>query len=373
MEAIALLAFVFLLAWWFTSGKKEEVHTDTREVPTTADVITGSAGSSQPLGRTEFAFIDLETTGLDPYSDRIIEVAVLFYTDGSTKFEGYSALANPGVPVPERITELTGITNAMLAGEKSTAEVVSTLLDRIGNRPIAAYNAEFDMAFLRSEATRLGRTLTNQSHCVMEFTKHHHPNLRRYRLQDVCKAFSIEAEQSVDKGLSSHRALYDAERALRLYIAICGGGEPQGDDEDEMPRYGRRLDYGQVNRYHGMRASAKLLYQEAKEAEKQDIDKAIQGYRSAIKLHIESSKVQIYTATRTDNNRSLHPESGDIDCLNRLTMCLCKQGKANEAEAAMIDYFTAFPKDSALRSAEQVRKRVEKAAARATGLPSVTD
>ena len=75
MEAIALLAFVFLLAWWFTRGKKEEVHTDTREVPTTADVITGSAGSSQPLGRTEFAFIDLETTGLDPYSDRIIEVA----------------------------------------------------------------------------------------------------------------------------------------------------------------------------------------------------------------------------------------------------------------------------------------------------------
>ena len=49
MEAIALLAFVFLLAWWFTRGKKEKVHTDTREVPTTADVITRNAGSSHRI------------------------------------------------------------------------------------------------------------------------------------------------------------------------------------------------------------------------------------------------------------------------------------------------------------------------------------
>jgi len=363
MEAIALLAIVLLLAWWFTRKKKEDVLTTTLKAPP-AQVTAGRETESQPQAPTDFAFVDLETTGLDPNTDRVIEVAVLFYTDGATRFDGYSSLANPGISVPERITELNGITDAMLVGEKSTAEVVGILLDRIGNRPIAAYNADFDMAFLRNEATRIGRTMTNQSYCVMEFTKRHYPGLRRYRLQDVCKAFRIEADASAAEGLSPHRAMYDAERALRLYIAILGGRDPEPDEEDEAPKYSRRLDRAQAQKYHGMRSSAKLLYQEAKESEKVDMGKAIHGYLSAMRIYIESSKVQIYYATSGNNSQSLYPESGDVDCINRLTMCLCKQGKADEAEIAMNEYFTAFPKDSALGLADQVRKRVEKAKAR---------
>ena len=55
------------------------------------------------------------------------------------------------------------------------------------------------------------------------------------------------------------------------------------------------------------------------------------------------------------------PETGEVECLNRLTMCLCKLGKAEEAKAAMHEYFAAFPKDSELKSAEQVRRRIAKA------------
>ena len=74
--------------------------------------------------------------------------------------------------------------------------------------------------------------------------------------------------------------------------------------------------------------------------------------------------MQIYVAVRKDNTQSLFPESGDIECLNRLTLCMCKVGRADEAQSAIDDYLSAFPKDAELKTAEQVRRRVEKALAK---------
>jgi DNA polymerase-3 subunit alpha (Gram-positive type) len=365
MEAIAIFIVVAAAVWYFTIHKKSSPKPSqdkSTDVPVPSHTITQA--TEQAPEPTEFAFVDLETTGLDPSEDRIIEVAVLFYQEGTSRFKGYSALANPGIEIPERITELTGITAAMVNGKDSTAIVVAELMDAIGERPIVAYNAEFDMSFLRREAGRLGRPLPNKSHCLMEYTKKKYPNLRRYRLQDVCAAFRIEAESSLEQGLSPHRAMFDAERAVRLYIAQQSGKEPEEEFPFDETPYGRRLDHNNNAQYHGMRSSAKLLQQEAKTAEATDIEQAIYGYRSALKLHIESAKVQIYVAVRKDNTQSLFPESGDIECLNRLTLCMCKVGRADEAQSAIDDYLSAFPKDAELKTAEQVRRRVEKALAK---------
>lgn len=360
MEVLAVLMALAFFAWLYLTREKKA---DAPQPPVaSAPVVQPSpAPQSEP---PEFAFIDLETTGLDPSEDRIIEVAVLFYREGATTFNGYSGLANPGVAIPERITELTGITTAMVSENDSTGNVVAKFLDRIGDRPIVAYNAEFDMAFLRREAGRIGRSVTNKSHCLMEYTKERHPNLRRYRLQDVCAAFDVDAPTSLESGLSPHRAMFDAERAVRLYIALRNGRMPKEAISEEPANYSRRLDHGNNAKYHGIRSSAKLLQQEAKALEATDIERAIHSYQSALKLHIESAKVQIFFATRPDNTQSLFPESGDIECINRLTMCLCKNGKATEARTAMQSYFDVFPKDAALKTAEQIRKRVEKAVAK---------
>lgn len=94
------------------------------------------------------------------------------------------------------------------------------------------------------------------------------------------------------------------------------------------------------------------------------MERAIHGYRSALKLYIESAKVQIYVAVQQNNTLPLFPESGDIACMNRLALCLCKAGHAEEAKSAMDEYFAAFPKDAELKAAEQVRKRIEKAIAK---------
>lgn len=361
MEIIAIFIFLCIAVWCFTKNrrsKSNEIKINRNKQNKVAE--TPNQEASKPLSYDgEIAFIDLETTGLDPLFDRIIEVAVIFYKPNFFKFDGYSALANPGFNLPERITELTGITNEMLKNEKSTATIVGIFLDRIGNRPIAAYNADFDMSFLRKEAERIGRRLDNDSHCIMEYTKANHPNLRRYRLQDACQAFHIEAEGSTAQGLSPHRALYDAERALLLYVAIDNGRSPEIRNEDQL--YGRQLDYQQLSKYHGVRSSAKIIQTEAKNSEKDDLEKAIYGYRNAIKLHMQAAKIKIYRTTSTDNGQSLFPDSGDVECLNRLTMCLCKQGKGMDANIAMNEYFSAFPKDSTLKISDQIRKRIAKA------------
>lgn len=307
----------------------------------------------------EIAFIDLETTGLDCERDRIIEVAVfILKPSASGAVEGYSQLANPGRPIPKRITELTGITNEMVSKSRSTGEVVSEFLDRIGRRGIAAYNAEFDIGFLKAEASRLNRDFDNEWVCIMQYTKAKHPDLTRYRLGDACDAFGIFDSVTAKDGIGPHRALYDAERMLRLYMAISKGQQPN----PPPPRASdRQMNFAELDRYHTIRGAAKRLAAKAKEIEKSDLSQAIFGYQSAIELLFDAGKMEIYATAAPWSSSALTSESGDIDCLNRLTLCLCKLKRGADASAAMTAYFAAFPREAELKTADQIRKRVAKA------------
>ncbi len=105
-----------------------------------------------------FVALDVETTGLDPSVHRVIEVAaVRFRPDGAGGFvraEQLVTLVNPGEPVPERITELTGITTDMLAGAPPAFTAMQQLAEFLGSSPVVAHNAFFDLAFLRYEGFR---------------------------------------------------------------------------------------------------------------------------------------------------------------------------------------------------------------------------
>lgn len=186
---------------------------------------------------SELAFIDLETTGLDPQGDRIIEVGVFIIKTGNQKHKGYSELVHLGRKLPVRIVELTGITDEMLSEARKASDVLLEFFDYIGNRDVCAYNAEFDVGFLKAEAKRLGREFNNRSFCVMEYFKEEFPQLRSYSLDAVCKAFDI----STDK--RAHRALADSERTAQVYFAACSGKSPVVSSDD----YGR--DNG-ANRYY---------------------------------------------------------------------------------------------------------------------------
>ena len=105
-----------------------------------------------------FVALDVETTGLDPARDRVIEVALVpFLPDGQGGFsvgEPWVSLINPQVDIPPKITELTGITALDLQGAPDPWSVFCELAERIGDKPVVAHNAFFDLAFIRYEGFR---------------------------------------------------------------------------------------------------------------------------------------------------------------------------------------------------------------------------
>ncbi|MDP3631095.1 MAG: 3'-5' exonuclease, partial [Actinomycetota bacterium] len=95
----------------------------------------------------EIAFVDVETTGFDPWRDEIIEFAVVI-ARGPEIVSRYSTLVRPQRPIPKETTQLTGIDDAMVADAPVIEAVVGPLAEAIGKRDIVAHNARFDRDFL---------------------------------------------------------------------------------------------------------------------------------------------------------------------------------------------------------------------------------
>jgi DNA polymerase-3 subunit epsilon len=102
-----------------------------------------------PLADVEFAVLDLETTGGSPATDRITEVGVVKVRGGEVTGT-FHTLVNPRVPIPPMITALTGISNAMVAGEEPIEVVLPCLLEFLGDAVLVAHNASFDVRFLQA-------------------------------------------------------------------------------------------------------------------------------------------------------------------------------------------------------------------------------
>ena len=94
--------------------------------------------------------LDLETTGLDPNLDAIIEIGAVRFR-GERVEDEWSTLVNPGVPLPTFIVELTGITDAMLVGAPRFREVLPDLEQFVGDTPILGHNVQFDLSFLAAK------------------------------------------------------------------------------------------------------------------------------------------------------------------------------------------------------------------------------
>ena len=178
------------------------------------------------------AVVDLETTGLDPESDRIIEICVFITNPGTLTHDGHTTLINPGRPLTPFITKLTGITDEMLEAADHE-ECLNKYFDVIGERTVFAYNADFDMSFLKAAAGRIGKKFDNPRRCIMELVKERHPNLMSYKLTEVCDAFNIKPD-----GVA-HRAEYDCRSAFLLVCAVSGGAQPK---ESAVRRHSN--DYG---------------------------------------------------------------------------------------------------------------------------------
>ena len=117
-----------------------------------ADIYHGDESLSLD---TEYVIFDLETTGLSPQSERITEIGAVKMKDGKV-VERFSEFVNPGRSLSPEISNLTGITDAMLAGKPDETDVVPMFMNFVGDAVLVAHNASFDMSFIDASCERLG-------------------------------------------------------------------------------------------------------------------------------------------------------------------------------------------------------------------------
>lgn len=153
--------------------------------------------------------LDIETTGVDPARDAIIEVGIVRFR-GDEILETWSALVNPNRPIPARIVELTGITDAMVQREGlSIGEVVRILERKIGDTPIVGHNIGFDLSFFQS-LKYPPAFLRNSAVDTFELSSILVPHAQRYALESLALLLGIPLD-------GAHRALNDARAAAMLY------------------------------------------------------------------------------------------------------------------------------------------------------------
>lgn len=154
--------------------------------------------------------IDLETTGLSPLVDRIIEIAAYKVTkDGDSIF---STLINPEILIPPHTTAIHNITDEMVANAPVLVQVLSELKDFLGELPIVAHNAKFDLGFVVMGLQREKIKLSNASiYCSCKMARITHKEVVNHKLGTLVKELNIPL-------VNHHRALDDAFASLKIFI-----------------------------------------------------------------------------------------------------------------------------------------------------------
>ncbi|EIK82919.1 DNA polymerase III [Gardnerella pickettii 00703Bmash] len=156
----------------------------------------------------DYCVLDTETTGLSAYYDEIIEIGILRVRNNEI-VDRYDQLVKPSTGVDGFITALTGITNEMLEGMPSIADVKTAVLSFIGEDIILGHNTSFDMRFLNEG---FKEQLSNQYMDTMQFARKLYPELKHYSLSDLTDYLGLHNNE--------HRALADCIATKELYDAV---------------------------------------------------------------------------------------------------------------------------------------------------------
>lgn len=159
---------------------------------------------------TKFVIFDLETTGLDAYRNEIIEIAAIKYSNG--RFIELQFLIRPREKIPSFITNLTGITQAMVDKSGITElQAIMQFIEFIEDYPLIAYNASFDRRFIAASSEKHNLTIGNSYQCALQMARKAFPHLINHKLITVCQSLQLAQSQT-------HRALADCHLTAAVYL-----------------------------------------------------------------------------------------------------------------------------------------------------------
>ena len=160
----------------------------------------------------DYTCVDIETTGLNPKTDRIIEIGAVKVQNGQIT-EAFESFVSPGRKLEGRITELTGITDEMLLNAPESKEVIRKFLDFAGEDILLGHSVLFDYSFLKKAAVNEKLTFERQGIDTLKIARKFLPELESRSLGFLCGHFGIAHQ--------AHRAMADAAATVQLYEKLA--------------------------------------------------------------------------------------------------------------------------------------------------------
>jgi DNA polymerase-3 subunit epsilon len=164
--------------------------------------------------------LDTETTGLDPYQGhRLVEIGCIELLNRFPSGKSFHKYLNPERDIPAEAYAVHGLSTEFLRDKPYFSEICEELVEFIGDAPLVAHNANFDLGFLNAELERCGRALVGRERLVdtLLLARRRHP-AGPNGLDHLCARYGIDNSRR-----TKHGALLDAELLAEVYVELIGG------------------------------------------------------------------------------------------------------------------------------------------------------
>ena len=208
-------------------------------------------GKGQKLKDVTYYVLDLETTGFSAVNEKITEIGIMKVKDGEVLDE-FSCFVNPEKHIPQRVQEVTNITDEMVADAETIDKVFPKMLEFIGkdkNAVLVAHNAGFDIGFLKQNAKVLGYEFDYTYLDTLSLAKDLFPEYKKYKLGKIADNLGIKVEVA-------HRALDDVDTTVKVFRVMLDMINKRGakkiEDIDKVSRTeeAKKEEYKKLKTYH---------------------------------------------------------------------------------------------------------------------------
>lgn len=188
-----------------------QLNFDLQEKDDTPEILLNTEKEPSLLQNLpdDCVIVDIETTGLSPVNDSIIEISALKIKNGKVE-EEFSSLINPKRLIPPFITKLTGISTEMVKNAEETRTVLKKFCNFIQTNPIVGHNIKFDLRFINKNLDKyFNKTLPNDYTDTLIFSRKIYTNLSSHKLTKIAEHLKISTD-------NAHRALNDCYMTYRI-------------------------------------------------------------------------------------------------------------------------------------------------------------
>jgi len=175
---------------------------------------------NQILKDETYCVLDLETTGISKLTEKITEFGIMKIKNGEV-IDTFECFVNPEKPIPEKVVEVTHITDEMVKDAETIDIVLPKVLEFIGDSTVVAHNASFDVGFIKENARKLDLKFNNTYIDTLALAKELFPNFKKYKLGIIAENLNIKVDVA-------HRALADVETLVAVFNVMLKMLEEKG-------------------------------------------------------------------------------------------------------------------------------------------------